>query len=358
MLKDFLLLTHSEPNTMKKSVFTLLIILAALLAFVAYTFISTGFFREINNTQGYEVIAEIPMYGAEALTISYADSFMIVSQDDRGARYRGVKRTGGLFLFDLSKDDFQPKELETTMKLLPHGISLYKLDSNRYQLLVVNHYRKHTIEKFELTGDRLIHLQTFSDPSMVSPNDVVILNENQFYFTNDHGYTSKFGLLLENYLGLAVSNVVFFDGSEYLEVADGIAYANGINISKDRSQVLVASPRSFKLKYYNLQQDGSLEFDHDLKVGSGIDNIELDENGDLWMGSHPSLLAFTIYAGGKKPMAPSELITINSDEEVISLYENDGSLMSATSVVAPYKDFLFVGTVMDKSLLVLKRKGE
>ncbi|MEM7297891.1 MAG: hypothetical protein AAF391_06455, partial [Bacteroidota bacterium] len=205
---------------MKKSVLILLIILAALLSFVAYTLISTGFFREINNTQDYEVIAEIPMFGAEDLTISYEDTFMIVSQDDRAAWFSGRKRKGELFLIDLSESNFQPKRLKTNKQMFPHGISLYKLDSGSYQLLVVNHLIGHTIEKFELIGDSLVHLKTFEDPSMISPNDVVILDEDRFYFTNDHGYSSKWGLTFENYFGLAVSNVVYFDGSQLIE-ADG-----------------------------------------------------------------------------------------------------------------------------------------
>lgn len=343
---------------MKKSILTSLIIVAMLLGFVAYTMISTGFFREINNTKGYEVIAELPLWGAEDLTIDYENEFMIISQDDRGAFKRNEERIGGLYFLSLKEDDFRPVKLKTK-KMLPHGISLLKMDSAKQQLLVVNHLEEHTIEKFELFGtDSLIHVQTYSDPLIVSPNDVVALDENRFYFTNDHGFTSKLGLLAENYLGLSASNVIFYDGDTFREVAGDIGYANGINISKDRKQVLVASPRKFQLKYYNISEDGGLVFDHDLDVQSGIDNIEIDQEGNLWMGSHPNLLQFSAYAAGKKELAPSEVIKVSNGVNVESLYENDGTLISASSVAAPFKNLMLIGTVMDKNLLVLKRKGE
>lgn len=344
---------------MKKSVVILLLLLTSILLFVAYTFISTGYFREINNTQGYEVIATYPFKGAEDLTISYKDDFMIVSQDDRAGRRDGNPSKGALYYIDLSDSTLAASNLTADIPLpfYPHGISLFRIDSSRYQILAVNHANGEAIEKFELIGDSLIHLQSIKDPSMVSVNDVVIFDEDRFYFTNDHRYTSRIGLLAENYLGIAVSNVVYFDGDSFREVAGGIAYANGINLSKDRSQLLVASPRKFKLLYYDIVPNGDLTLSSSLDVGTGIDNIELDESGNLWIGAHPNLLAFTAYAVGKKEMAPSELIRIDLDGSVESFFENDGSLFSATSVVAPYKDLLFVGTVMDDELVVIKKKG-
>lgn len=341
---------------MKKFLLTLLIITILIGGFVFYIFSSTGYFREVNNTETYEVIAEIPMRGAEDFTINYEDGFMIISQDDRAGRRDGNPSQGHLYYLSLNSGKFQPKMLTANYELpfYPHGISLLKLDSAHYQILVVNHARGHTIEKFELFGDSLAYMVTYKDESMISPNDVVAWDKDSFYFTNDHGYTSYWGKMAENYLGVAASNVIFYDG-KYRKVADGISYANGINISKDRKQVLVASPRSFRLKYYDILKDGALELDRDLNVASGIDNIEIDPEGNLWMGSHPNLLAFASYAAGKQEIAPSEVIKVDG-EKVEKLYENDGAFVSASSVAAPYEDLLFIGTVMDDRLIVLRKK--
>ena len=245
---------------MKKVLIVFLGVVIVIGVVVANILITTGFFREINNSTNYEVIAEIPMKGAEDFTVDHETGFMIISQDDRAARITGAGRSGNLYYLDLNAESYEPIDLtpKLNIPLFPHGISLLKLDSAHYQLLVINHAKKHTIEKFELFGDSLVHIQTYEDEAMISPNDVVAIDENKFYFSNDHGSTTKSGVFFENYLRLRMSNVMFYDGEKYEKVVDGIAYANGVNISPDRSQLLLASPRDFELSYYNIKSDYSL----------------------------------------------------------------------------------------------------
>jgi len=97
------------------------------------------------------------------------------------------------------------------------------------------------------------------------------------------------------------------------------------------------------------------------KLISIVDNIELDENGKLWIGSHPKLLSFTSYAAGGSEIAPSEIVTIayhSQDQyEVESIYENDGSHMSASTVAIPYQGKVYVGNVMDDHFIVLDQSA-
>ncbi|MEL6560269.1 MAG: hypothetical protein AAFQ94_18920, partial [Bacteroidota bacterium] len=241
----------------------------------------------------------------------------------------------------------------------PHGISLRKKDST-YQILAINHANgRHTIEIFDLNGTTLNHINTFSDPAMIQPNDIIQVGENQFYFTNDHRYTKGFGRFVEDYLGFGYSNVVYFDGENYREVASGIAYANGINYDADRNLLFVASPRGFLVKVYETQKDGSLSFIEDIDCGTGVDNIEYDEEGNLWIGSHPNLLRFSAYAAGKKETSPSEIIKIayraKGDYKVEKVYVETGDDMSASTVAATYKNLIFTGNVMDDNFLILER---
>jgi arylesterase/paraoxonase len=193
---------------------------------------------------------------------------------------------------------------------------------------------------------------------MISPNDVVAVDENRFYFTNDHGYTQGIGKLAEEYL--AVSNVVYFDGEEYREVAGGIAYANGINLDIERNLIFVASPRKFLIKVYQRGEGGDLTFIEDIACGTGVDNIEFAPDGKIWIGCHPSLLTFTAYAMGSKPYSPSEVITIDypteGDYTKDIIFLDDGKNVSASTVAGVYQDLIFVGNVMDDHLLVLRRK--
>ncbi len=68
---------------------------------------------------------------------------------------------------------------------------------------------------------------------LISPNDIVAVGSDKFYVSNDHRYTAGLGQVLENYLKLKLSNLVYYNGSSFIVVASGIGYANGINVSAD-----------------------------------------------------------------------------------------------------------------------------
>jgi len=279
--------------------------------------------------------------------ISQMDSFVLISSTNRKVFPSDHQEKGGLFLIDLKTPDYALIPLTGSFKqdFAPHGISFFKKDST-YQVMAINHTKhNHSIEVFELHDKILNHIKTLKSDAMIRPNDLVMLDENRFYFTNDHGYEKGLGKLIEEYSGLAFSNVVYFDGQKYQEVADGIAYANGINFDKKRNLLFVASPRHFKVKVYTKNSDGSLSFIEDIPCGTGVDNIEFDQEGNLWIGSHPNLLRFNAYAKGKKETSPSEIIKIiyrnKGDYSIEKVYVEDGQEMSGSTVAATFGDLAF-----------------
>jgi len=348
---------------MKKSVKGIVILLLALIGYMFYIFYSTGYFRSVENAFAGTIIQKVKRPGVEDMQISYADGFMLFSSDDRASRRDGNPKQGHLYFLDLTKPSFEPIQLTTDLKIpfYPHGISMVRTAEHAYRIYAVNHVDdQHSIEVFDLHQDRLTHIQTLKDEAMISPNDIVALDGEQFYFTNDHGYTKGLGKLGEEYLGWAASNVVYYDGQDYREVADGIAYANGINLDRERGLLFVASPRDFLVKVYDVTANGALEFIEDLACGTGVDNIEFAPDGKLWIGCHPSLLAFAAYAKGNAPIAPSEIITIDykgkGDYSIESIFLDDGNQMSAATVATVYNDLIFVGNVMDDHFLILKQE--
>jgi len=345
---------------LKKILFVVFIL---LIVFVANIFISTGFFRTIENKFEGELVKKIAIPGAEDITISLTDGFAIISSTDRGNYPPLKEEVGGLYFMDLKSNDLNVKSLTTNINksFAPHGISMFKKDST-YRVVAVNHTsNEHSIEVFKLEREKLTLIKTLTDDSMVSPNDVVLLDENRFYFTNDHKYTEGIGRLIEDYAGYSASNIIYFDGENYNEVANGIAYANGINFDAKRNLLFVASPRKFLVKVYSANIDGSLIFIEDIDCGTGVDNIEFDAEGNLWIGAHPNLLKFTSYAQGKEEFSPSELIKIQyngkNDYTIEKIYVNDGSEMSASTVAATFGNLILTGNVMDDKFLILKRNN-
>ena len=332
-----------------------------LLLYVANIFISTGFFRTIENNFEGEILKEINLPGAEDITISKIDSFAIVSSTKRNELPNTKQEIGGLYFIDLKNSAYKPIHLTKNFNkpFAPHGISIFKKDSI-YTVAAINHTKEgEFIEIFQLINQELKHQKTLKNELIFSPNDIVLLNENSFYFTNDHKYKDGIQRLAEDYLGLAISNVVYFDGKNYTQAADGIAYANGINYDKKRNLLFVASPRKFLIKVYQKNKDNSLTFIENINCKTGVDNIEFDAENNLWVGAHPDLMHFASYVKGDKETSPSEIIKINyrgkSDYSIEQIYMEDGSKMSASTVAATFNTLIFTGNVMDNTFLILKK---
>ena len=345
-------------KSLKKRV--LLSIFVLLILFIINIFWSTGFFRAIENKFEGEILKKINLTGAEDITINKIDSFAIISSTARKRFPKTEQETGGLYFLDLKNKNYNPIHLTENFKrpFAPHGISIFKKDSVSI-IAAINHTTEgEFIELFELIGTKLTHKETLKHDFIFSPNDIVLLDENQFYFTNDHKYKDGIQRLAEDYLGLSISNVIYFDGMNYIEVANKIAFANGINIDLKRGLVFVASVRGFLVKVYQQNEDHSLAFIENIYCNTGVDNIEFDSENNLWIGAHPSLLHFNFYANGNKEISPSEIIKINYIEKgnysIEQIYIEEGNIMSGSTVAAPFGNIILTGNVMDEHFLILE----
>ncbi|MBM3168811.1 MAG: SMP-30/gluconolactonase/LRE family protein [Bacteroidetes bacterium] len=349
---------------MKKILLLSCLLLALMAGFFLYTFYSTGYFREIvDGSEAGEVYTTFALPGVEDIALAKEDSLLLLSVDDRAARREGKEGMHGIYLVDLREDSLQAISISSHLNFpfYPHGISVFYLDSARYGLMAINHVEgKHSIESFILQGKSLEHVGTLTGKALISPNDLVMVSPEAFYFSNDHGYTSSLGLLAENYLGLSVANVGYYDGKSFRSVADNLSFPNGLQVDPSKKLLYVASSRGFMVRVFDVLPDGNLAFVEDIPTGTGVDNIELDPQGKLWIGCHPNLLTFASYAGGNAALSPSEVITIDYQKgkkpEVRSVWTNSGAQLSSASVAVPFDKYLFVGNVMDSKVLVLKKE--
>ncbi len=348
---------------MRKFLLVLTILLTLVAGFILYTFYTTGYFREVQSkSEVGQVFQSIDLPGVEDMAIAREDSFLLLSVDDRASHRVGKEGPHGIYLVDLRSVPFEavPISAELNFPFYPHGISVLKLDSATYGLLAINHVNgKHSIESFLLKGKTLQHLKTITGPELISPNDLVMVGPESFYFTNDHGYTNKWGLMAENYLAIKAASVGFFDGKKFQLVAGNLSYPNGIQVDGKRNLLYVSSSRGFSVGVYTILPEGGISLIENIDVGTGVDNIELDEDGMLWIGCHPNLLTFAAYASGKKPISPSEVITLSYPKEgeptLHSVWTNPGTQLSGASVAVPFGNYLFIGNVMDTKVLVLKK---
>jgi arylesterase/paraoxonase len=320
-------------------------------------FIAGEFKRLLPHFAGSrEAVTGIP--GPEDITIDPRSGMAYVSSDVRPAARGDGPARGDVYGYDLGSPD--PELINLTRDFPgtfhPHGISLYS-EAGYSRLFVVNHRAgADAIEVFDVLDGGLHHLRTVQGELLSSPNDVLAVGPNRFYATNDHGSTTSLGQNLEDYLRLPKSNVVYFDGSRFAEAAGGIRYANGINSSSDGRKVYVASTTGLRIRVYRRDPDtGALTFDYDLKLRTGVDNIEVDPLGRLWVGCHPRLLTFARHLADPSRPSPSQVLKITLRPHKPALVEEVfldlGETLSASTVAAVYRDAMLIGAVLGDRFL-------
>lgn len=355
---------------MKRFLLILSIVVAAIVLFlVADILIAAGVFKDIQpHVAGTEKLQSLPVAGPEDLAFDRVSGLAFVSVDDRRRNLKDPGSVpGAILVFDPTSDTplFRNVTPSTLTDFHPHGLSLLHLADGRLLLFVVNHLQRkqgNAVERFEWRNDSLIHLEQIIDPElMTSPNDVLAVDEHRFYVTNDHRYPNPgWQRTLEDYLQQAISYVNYFDGKAMRQVATDIAYANGINRSPDGRRIYVAATTGRNVITYDVDSmDGSLKKIRETDMGTGVDNIEVDETGDLWIGCHPQLLKFVAHAADSSKKSPSQVLRLKPvadggfrTEEV---YLNDGNAYSGSTVAVPVGDRLLVGSVFEKTLLICRR---
>ena len=344
---------------MKKLGIFLVVILVIIVLWVVDLLIDAGQFKAIENHFAGSCIPVTGLIGSEDLTIQQSTGIAFISSFDYRVFAQGDTVAGHIYRYDLNEKEPRLIDLPHTYpgNLIPHGISLYTPDSGQATLLVVNHSGgQNTIERFLVAEDRLIHQETYKDPLIISPNDVVAVDPDRFYFTNDHKYSAGLLRKLEDYGRLKLSNLVYYDGHNFSEAAGGYSNPNGVNVSADGKKLYMNA--ATELKMYVFDRDltsGQLTRSHTIELGSGGDNIEIADNGDILVGAHPQLLKFVAHVADSAKLSPSQILRIRLNEsgeyQVQEIYMNDGSELSGSSVGAIFNQRLLIGAVFDPRFL-------
>lgn len=331
--------------------------------FVFKTLYIGGVFKSIvNYNAGKTDFIYTNMAGTEDIVYDSIHQFLYISSSNRWASMlKHQKPLDGIYALDINDSlNANPKKMLTTYRgeFHPHGISVIQQDGSTF-VFAVNHNNKGSfIEKFSLQNGTLMHLKTYANDLMFSPNDVAAITDSTFYVTNDHGNQAGFKQTLENYLQLPKSYVLYFDGKTYKKVINKLKYANGISFSKDNNAVYVATSTGQNVYIYKRALDGSLNLSHYINTHTGVDNVTIDNQGDLWLAGHPKLLQFTSHAKDSTKISPSEVIIIhklpNGIYEQTQIYLNDGTEISGSSVAFKFKNYVFVGDVFQHKLLKIK----
>ncbi len=348
----------------KKILLGFLVLTIALIGFAVFAIlIPAGTFKNITpHFDGSSEIIPISIPGPEDIEIDRQDGIVFISVNDRRATTRNPESAkGGILMYKLSEGIQAIKNITPSgiADFHPHGISLFRSNDSTLLLFVVNHRRssgRHVVERFKWENDTLLHIESIEDKGvMTAPNDIVAVGERSFYVTNDHYYTSGLSHVLEEYLQRAISYVNYFDGNSFRTVAEEIGYANGINQSPDGTYMFVAATTGRAIYVYEKDEQGNLTKIDDLVLGTGPDNIDFDEEGNILVTCHPQLLKYVAHSKDSGKYSPSQVLKIKyngpKDFTITELFLNDGITYSGSSIAVSYGNTLLIGSVFEPSIL-------
>jgi len=333
--------------------------------FILKTMYDAGEFKTLEPHYSGDCSSVAGVVGAEDITF-LNNGTALISSDNRRSRINGSEDQGTIYQY---KPRAKNHKLINLMPKLdtgfhPHGISVYEEPDGKTYLAAVNHHSSglfnssygHSIELFIYDSDSLVHVRSVSGPLMISPNDIVLINKDQFYVTNDHGSSSRLGQTFEEYLQLKKCNVLFYDGNEFRVVASGLGFANGININKDGSVLYIAETIGKKLSIYSRDNiTNSLNLFESIDFNSGVDNIEIDNKGNLWIGSHPKMFTFSRHMNDSTVLSPSQVYRVsfdrNNNHTIEEVYLNLGDELSGSTVAAVYDNTVLIGSVFENYFL-------
>jgi arylesterase/paraoxonase len=348
----------------RNAIIIALVLIIIMVGLLVKTFYDAGEFKSIEAHFNGNCTSVTGVLSSEDITIHPQTGMAFISSADRRAQWGNQQqvRQGAIYGYDLLAKNPKLVNLTAafTKEFNPHGIGLWISQDGICSLFVVNHrHDGQFVEIFDYRGNQLIHRESIAGDLMHSPNDVIPVGKRSFYVTNDHGNRSAFGRMVEEYLQMAGSSVLYYDGKSFRKVAQRLAYANGINVSQDGSTVYVAETVGHKVHVYDRDRDsGNLAWRLSIELGTGPDNIEIDENGDLWIGCHPKLLTFVKYSKDPRKLSPSQVLKLSVKQDnhykVEEIYLNNGQPLSGSSVAAVFKDTLLIGSVFDHRFLICR----
>lgn len=239
-------------------------------------------------------------------------------------------------------------------KLSPHGLDLSQRGDGRWQLLVVNHYLRESIEFFELSqgaDGAVLHARgCVQMPADNRINDVAaIIETNGFLVTHMHEPDDGLAGLLnvpKFLLGLDTGYVMEWQlgvGFKRLPGSDG-SFPNGIVIAPDQKSYYLNQYTSSKVSHINRTTGELLNS----WAVSYPDNSTLGSDGKLYVSSALGPVTDAMECSprdGFNCMIPFSIEAINlQDGSKELVYKHHDGLIPVATVALPLNGALYLGS--------------
>lgn len=235
----------------------------------------------------------------------------------------------------------------------PHGIYIIEMNDD-VLLYVINHYRDdmntNSVLVYSIGEKDLTFRKEYRHEWMISPNDLCVLPDGGFYFSNDKGPGD---LITENLFNKYGGSLVYCDFEGNCKPVDEkLAFPNGLEY---RDSILyLATTRHKALFSYEVQADGSLLNRKKINSINGMDNL-IWYGDELLVSVHPDEIAFVVHSLNAKAKSPSEVYAIHAETgKSRIIFKDDGKRISAGSTAVIVDGNLYIGQVFEDYLLKVR----
>lgn len=276
---------------------------------------------------------------------------------------RSDAERGGIVRFDLDDplDDSSWRDRTGGLPraFVPGGLDLWeeRLPSGQlsHRLFVVNHEGPEVlIFDVDDRGDLQL-AERFSDPRLTSPNDVVATGPESFYVTNDTAAGRDTWRGRADFLaGLPTGQIFHYDGNSWSVVAEGLQWPNGLALSPSGERLYVAEMRAESVRSFDRDPaTDRLEQANRIAVGSFPNNLSVDAEGRLLVGSVPQPFAFKAFTESLRDTAPSQVLRVQNGETEV-LFQDTGRELSAATAASIVGDRTVIGSAADEKFLMCR----
>lgn len=297
--------------------------------------------------------------GPEDIEVDASARRAFISSLDR----HDANARGAIHVFNLddplADSGWRDRTQGTPAAFEPLGLDYFD-DGEVRRLFVVNGAGP-AVELFDVreNGD-LVHLETFAERRLTSPNNVAAVGRRSFYVSNDvrPGRDARIAGL--HFLMRVGSGDVFFvDGSVWRMVAEGLRFANGLALGPSGEKLYVAETAGNTVRIFDRNTStGALTPADVIKLNTSPDNINMDADGVLWVGALPKPLSVPRLRRDRDATAPSEVIRVAREGAPHTVYRDDGSQLSAATVAAPADGKLLIGALYAQKFLLCDLPGD
>lgn len=321
-----------------------------ILAYVVELLLDAGAFKKIELIHFQQCRKSPLIYGPEDMALIQGTHWVIISSDARTP-----PKKGDLLLYDYSQNEVISVNRNKFPKdFNPHGLDIIK-DGTNFLIAVINQVNEdHTqIEIFELnpqlrTLTRLRHIQ---NENLLAANDIVVISNNEFFYTRDSNTKDPHLLKVQQYLRQPTGSVWHYQNEKFKEVITGLFYANGIIFDLPTSTLYISEMLGRKINSYHWDHLKA-NVKNTIKVPHGIDNLTLKDNF-IYGAGHPKLFDLKKMRDDRNFKSPSVILEIDKNlTNYKTIYEDNGDDIAASSVALQVsKNEILVGSVFDDHLL-------